>query len=533
MRAAREWLLPGISALLVVAVALLAQGRLPLNADAQWILSVAERVTRGEHLYRDILEINPPLVIWLQVPLVWTAHAFGTGPALIYRVAIVVCALLLTWAVYALCLRLDAARRLQGHRWIPVVVLATFLLLPGGMFGQREQLITMLLLPAVLLHAIRVEGESISPLAALGVGLASGLAIGLKPYFIAVWLLLLLHRLLAARPLRLRIEPEDIAVGGTGLLYLMAVVVLAPEYVGLARTFAATYAAYTTMTTPEILLGSAAIIWFGVAVVAWRVRKNDLSKPLGASLAIAALGAVVAAVWQGKGWTYHFLPAVSFSVLLGALALTGGGVKRRGGARRLARAAAALVLLLSWIPLAGAVVAQLRGLGQRADTQAEIEGRALRQAVGRQAGARSILVLSSDMTGSQPWIEDQRLASRNSWSCLWVPAVMYHTRWNGNPRIALRRAAEMPQAERVAYASVIRDFTVNSPDLLVVESRAKNERFTGYPGGFDHLAYYGADSRFAACLAHYRLAAAPAGFEVYRRTTPSGGAALTGSGSCA
>ncbi len=525
--AVSELPLPAICAVLIAVAAFAAQMRLPLNADAQWILNVAGRVLNGQHLYRDILEINPPLIIWLELPIVWLARETGASAAMIYRVAITLGALGLTALAFAFYVRLGKGAR-GGSAWAAVIVVAVFLTLPGGAFGQREQLITMLLLPYVVLQASRVEQTLVGrPLAAFA-GVAAGIAISLKPYFIAVWLLLQVYRAISRRPFRVRIEAEDVALVVTGFAYVAAVVWFAPGFLALVRTFAGTYAGYTTMTRGRMLLETAAIIWFAVAVAAWQARKGDTRNALGSALILAAAGAIVAAVWQGKGWTYHFLPAVAFSVLLGALALAAPGRQPASRVQRLARLAAAALLIASWGPLIWSTGTQLSGAAPAAGDEAGVEARELRAAIGRESDARSILVLSSDMTGTLPWIGEQGLASRNSWSCLWLPAVVYHTRWNGNPRIAVRPAPEMPVAERTAYASVVRDLTIDPPDLLVVETRGKNERFTGYPGGFDHLAYYGADPRFAACLRQYRLDATPAGYLVYRHL-----AADSHAGSCA
>jgi hypothetical protein len=509
--------LPVITALAVVVLALLAQIRLPLNADAQWILNVAGRMLDGQHLYRDILEINPPLVIWLQIPVVWLARHLGLSPATVYRVGLAAVAVLSTALTFRFFVRSAEGRQFRGRGWVPALLLGVFLILPGGAFGQREQIIGILLLPYVALQALRVERMPVRRLAAIVAGVGAAIAICLKPYFVGTWLLILIYRAVAGRPRRLRVEPEDAAITGVGVGYVAAVLWLAPGFLALASTFAGTYAAYTTMTRSQILLESAAIIWFVVALAAWQVRKETRTSPLGTLLVLVAVGAIAAAVWQGKGWTYHFLPAVMASVLLGALALSAPASVVRSRVHSLARAVAAVFVLVSWVPLAAGVAGQLTTGGHASDAQAEVEARELRAAVSTEDSARSILVLTSDMTGTQPWIGEQRLASRNSWSCLWVPAVVYHTRWNGNPRVALRTASEMSGAERTAYASVVQDLTADPPDLLVVETRAKNERFTGYPGGFDHLAYYGADPRFGACLKQYRLDAVLSGFLVYRR----------------
>ncbi len=507
--------LPMLVAVAVAVAALALQLRLPLNADAQWILNVAGRVLGGERLYRDILEINPPLVIWLQMPVAWVAREIGVPAAVLYRVTVVLGGLLLTWLTRLI--RWPDSRDQSMHaRWMPALTLGVLLLLPGGAFGQREQLISMLLLPAIVLAAAREEGRTVRPPLACCAGVAAGVGIALKPYFVVTWACLWAYRTFTIkRPPYLGVE--DFSVIVVGLVYVASVAIFAPAFFDLVRTFAGPYAAYTTMTRAQILFDTAAVIWFVVAVVAWRVRRDPGRDPLGAGLAIAAAAGLLAAVWQGKGWTYHFLPAVSWSVLLGVHALASRPRPGIHATQRVARLASAAVLALSWVPLVGGAVAQLRlteliGIARPQDANSELQ-----HAVQRELGARSILVLSSDMTGSQPWIGELGLLSRNSWSCLWVPAVAYQTRWNGNPRVPLRAISDMGDAERVAFASVLKDFVVRPPDLLVVETREKNESFTGYPGGFDHLAYYGMDKRFASCLSHYRLDAEPRGFRVFRR----------------
>ena len=97
-----------------------------------------------------------------------------------------------------------------------------------------------------------------------------------------------------------------------------------------------------------------------------------------------------------------------------------------------------------------------------------------------------------------------------------------HTRWNGNPRVMLREHSAMSDAERYAYDAVVSDFIRHTPDLLAVETRIRNERLTGYPGGFDHLVYYGRDPRFAACFMEYQLAAALQDYLLFRRQGPRG-----------
>jgi hypothetical protein len=211
------------------------------------------------------------------------------------------------------------------------------------------------------------------------------------------------------------------------------------------------------------------------------------------------------------------VPAVSLSVLLGLLALAGRGATASASAsspvRRASRAVAAFLLLLTWVPL-------LQRTVSRFGPAAGITPRALGQlasAVAREKGARTILVLDADMTSALPWIADLGLSERSSFPFLWVPAVAYRTRWNGNSRVTLRDRQEMDRAEGTAYDAVVSDLVRHTPDVLVVETRKKNEELTGYPGGFDHLVYYGRDAAFAACFLEFRLSAALEDYLVFRR----------------
>lgn len=513
----------GIAALIVV-VTLAAQLSMPLNVDAQWILTAADRVLGGQRLYRDILEINPPLIVWLQLPIVWLAHLTGVAADVLLRLVMVLAALAAATASSTIIGRDSRGGAGRDTVWSFPVMVGVLLLLPGGAFGQREQMITMLLLPYLATQANRLDHRPVRPRAAICAGVAAGLAVALKPHYVLVWLLVSGYRSAAALPRRFSLQPEDLSVICTGAAYILVVALAAPDFFALAQTYGAAYLAYTTMTRLQILGESAAIIWLVIAIVVWRVRRSGSDRGAGAVLALAGVGAAAAAIWQGKGWTYHFLPAVSFAVLLGALALRAVPSGAQRGGQAAARTAAAALLLVSWVPLMQSVLWQLTRGEAGPSPQASMEQRELEAAVGGQGGARSILVLSSDMTAAQPWVASSGLVSRNSFPCLWVPATAYHTRWNGVPRVLPRRPAEMTGAERAAFGTVVSDFTVHPPDLLVIESRAKNERFTGYPGGFDHLAYYGADPRFAACLRQYRQVAALSGFEMLRRAPMNTGA---------
>ena len=47
-----------------------------VDSDVAWQLWIAGRIHAGAHLYRDIIEVNPPLWFWMALPIDSIASAF-------------------------------------------------------------------------------------------------------------------------------------------------------------------------------------------------------------------------------------------------------------------------------------------------------------------------------------------------------------------------------------------------------------------------------------------------------------------------
>ena len=124
-----------VASVLLVGLAMVAELRGPLNGDAHWILTMAGRLLTGEHLYRDILEINPPLIVWLQVPIVWAARAAGCAPAAVYRgVVVALCVGAAALSARLLARSRFAARHPVLKSWTAPALVFVLLLLPAGAF---------------------------------------------------------------------------------------------------------------------------------------------------------------------------------------------------------------------------------------------------------------------------------------------------------------------------------------------------------------------------------------------------------------
>ena len=473
---------------------------------------MARRVLAGEHLYRDTLEINPPLIVWLHLPIVWLERIAGIPAATMVRLALYGGIAASSVASTRLALP-GCPSSWRRRRWIATLVIASVLiLLPLGAFSEREQLLMLLLLPSVALVVGRSARGMVSGRTAVLVGVAAGVAYSLKPQYLPMWALLAAMR--SAHLRSFRVFAEDLATLLTGAAYVVAVLVVTPEFLQMVWTFGPAYARYTARTRSRILFGSPEVYWWLAAAVAWWVRRRRDGDPLGVALMAASLGSLIAVMIQGKGWLYQFLPLSTFGLLLAAYAAALRSPDGPTRPARLARRVALLLLLIVSSPLIArtAVINWHRATGE---TERRREIADLLALIRTAPSARSIQVLSSEVS-AYPLADLAGLSEHQTLPALWVPMTVYRS-WLGPDRpITLNTPERMSRAERVAFEATVKDIE-RASDLLMVESRNRNAVQSAYPGGFDHLAYYGQVPAVRAALAQYRLVGSSHGFRLYER----------------
>ena len=337
-----------LGATLCFAVALDRALSVPLSADIAWQLHIAELLARGGQLGRDVIEVNPPLSAWLEVPVVRLAGAIGVRAALGHEAAVL---LLGTLSVMLLALAGEhvSALRTAGRLVVFSLTVALALAFQAGLeVGQREQLAIMLTLPYFVLLAVRLEGADVHPWLARTIGVAAGFGFALKPFFV---LPLLLGELLLTRRRGLRCtvrRPEPMAVAVVFVSYVVAIAVVAPGWLADARTFWPLYGGYRPATLYDVATRQGVVIALAlVALIAWTVARRRLGRgELANALAVALAGFLVAMLVQRKPWIYLAIPSgvLALAVLLALAFETSGQLSSRAG--RLLRAVLVLLTAL-------------------------------------------------------------------------------------------------------------------------------------------------------------------------------------------
>ncbi len=144
-------LLSVLGAVLFVAI------RSPLKDDIAWLLYVARRWLAGRELYIDVVEVNPPLIVWISAIPIGLARWLNVDTQLVALSVFVTAVLVCAWWSAGL---LRANGGFFNDR-LPVfaAIGSVFLIVPAGDLGQREHLLVAAFLPYLVLFAQRLEGQ--------------------------------------------------------------------------------------------------------------------------------------------------------------------------------------------------------------------------------------------------------------------------------------------------------------------------------------------------------------------------------------
>ena len=447
----------------------------PIDADVSWLITVSERVLGGQRLYIDIFEVNPPASVWLYLPQVALAHALGVRPETLIVIATTIAALASTIITARLCRSAAIAPMLA-------ILLIGFvaLILPGGLYAQREHYALLLMLPVAAVMMRIAERKLVTGKALLLAGAAAGLVIVIKPHFIFGIVLPALYAAIAGRAWR----AIAAAAGAAAIIlaaYAAALLGAAPAYFEAIPMLAAIYGPMRD-STANLLLGSAVLLPTTLVALAWLLRPEAPARSQNV-LVLAIAGFTIAVLIQGKGYWNHALPGIGLGLLmLGWSVLSPRQPAGRRSAGRLALAGIAMAVLyatLSIQPPAG-LVTTLKAVAPPNP---------------------SVITLGTELSTGHPavrLIDGQWAGSRAS--LFTAAGVRYRT--------SNRTANLSPDLER-HYREDIRilaqDVTRNRPAVILVEDKA--------------FRWLGKEPEIAAIMRDYRPAARAGKISIWLRRT--------------
>jgi len=232
--------------------------------------------------------------------------------------------------------------------------------------------------------------------------------------------------------------------------------------------------------------------------------------PLARPVALAALGAFIAAWVQARAWSYHVMPAKLLLGWLAALLLAHWATRLLAPARA-ERAAAPAAAIAAF----GIFLFHLMGseAPYREITWSWSRGGLLTEQLRREAYGERLLVLSPDVSPIYPALNYVRAQSTLRTMTLWLLQGVYHECPRDGARY--REPWDMSRTEFFVYRTVAEDLSRAPPTAILVSDNAG----ITYCGNahFDLIAYFSRHPLFAEEFSHYRLAASFEGYRLYRR----------------
>lgn len=484
--------------------------------DDAWYLHMARVVLHGGTMYRDVVDTNPPLIVFLTLPPVWLAERLGLNTIATFK-TYVFCAEFLSILACARLLRFawGSASETTRNLLLAVIVFALVPFARTGEFGQREHLMMLLTLPYLLAAIGWAEGRVVGGAWALVIGAAGGLGFAMKPHYVLTWLAIEATLVFIARGRRSWRRREALASAAALVAYAVLVVVFVPQYLVLADKVRQVYGGLNSSAALLFRLRDAQL-WAAGLVVLGLVRLPRSTRTACVLLFVAWTAFLLAAVLQLKGWNYHLYPARACSLLFFVAfvlavfeALPALGTVLRGGLRGIAVGVVAALLLSS-----GRYLLEARRPVVETDLVTP-----LIDVVNNHAPRGTIAVLSM-RTIIYPAFPAVNYAGAR-WSMrhnsLWFLPGLYEKELQAPDGIVRFRApAAMSGLERGFYEDVIADLCAAPPDLLLFE-RA-DPRAPGGRRALDLPAYYSQDGRYERLTRGYEPLPALGPFNVLKRT---------------
>ena len=477
----------------VMSVVLFAAMRTPLKDDIAWLLYVARRWMAGRELYVDLVEVNPPLIVWLSAIPIRIGAWIGVDPQHIAMPFFVAAVLLCGWWT-AVLLR-GRGGMFADRMPVFAAIGSVLLIVPAGDLGQREHLLAAAMLPYLALYAGALDGRHAKWQISLGVGFAAGIGCALKPQYAAVIAALegvaLLHGL---RPWRLM----PIMAATTMAAYGLTVALTCPAYLARAVPLALAIYGGTDSTFAHLLQDSAVLIGGeAVAILLWWHARRDLpERNLLLALMVFAAASTVVCFVDSKDWFYHRLPATIATILALLCWATSSWLHRRSETRGLR-----LPMALAGIAATVFCVTAFQRLEPEVALAVEPEVTTVQklEQIVRREHARTYIAFSQWIALGFPVVNNTGVAWASRFDSMWaLQGELWRARFDPNA------SREFPVARWVAH-----DFIAGCPDLAVVDTR---------PGAPDYIGVIGkADPAFGRVWTRYAKIAVLDGLTIYRR----------------
>jgi hypothetical protein len=294
---------------------IMSQGTL-FSWDVSWLMEASRRLLAGGTYAKDFFENNPPLILYLYIPGVLIVKFFHLNPEIAFRVyffSLVASTLVINNILLEKILPADVMMR----RFFLLMFAAMVLIFPNYELGQRDQFVSVLVMPYILLLCCRLQNQPIARPLAIMVGLIAGCGFAVKPVFMLIWFLLEGYYYFRKKSLHAMLRSETKSIVGLVSVYILLVYYLHPDYLTIVMPFSLRWC-YVTTRMPMLWLATNIPSVYSYFILGFFAIQypHIRHKTLASLLALTLLGFLCAFVFQRTYWWYHEVPFYTYDVML-------------------------------------------------------------------------------------------------------------------------------------------------------------------------------------------------------------------------
>lgn len=289
----------------------------PMHNDNVFFIYAAKQWLTGGTYTNNFFDTNPPLIILLNLPVIWIAKITSIN----IRYAFYSYILFLTLGSFALSyylLKQIVKDNILYYLTVGGIAFA-LLILPNSSFGQREHLWVAFSLPYLFAATLRLSNKPINLALAVLIGIFAGLGFVLKPYFLTTLFLLEAFFIYKKRNLFGWMRSESFCVFGVIAIYIFGVYQFFPDYIHTIIPLLTKY--YFTDSWKSMIFNpyfSYSFLIICLYVIGYKRWSNPL---LSQVMVLAALGSMSSYLLSHVGSFYHQIPMLSFAIILAVFLL--------------------------------------------------------------------------------------------------------------------------------------------------------------------------------------------------------------------
>ncbi len=291
------------------------------NADCAMYIQSAQLIMKGHIPYVDFYEINPPLIMYLNIPHVIVARLLGVPMAVTFNLFVFLLILFsrstIRWLIRSTGFGNPVDLTIISISWI----IFSFHALWSDNFGQREHIFILGYAPFLMLRWARFQGGKIPRWLALTIGIIAACGAFLKPHFLMIVILgEIALRFVHRKRLGKRLNVETIAMFAFGALYAVHWFLIPQMLDGFlknVRLVSSFYQYYDAVGTSlyewdmEDALSAFSLVLGFLFFTRWKSGIGKLL-PVLSSLTLVAW---LLYLQQGKGWPYQKIPFYALGLL--------------------------------------------------------------------------------------------------------------------------------------------------------------------------------------------------------------------------